>query len=427
MKQKIFYRISTLSFFLYLTLMSTSVYAEVKPVRLTDADCYKCHPQAVDAVKGQESAHKNDIGCLDCHLGHPPMTDVVIPMCSVCHSPEENRHFAINRCIKCHVPHSPVIVDFTSLENPNPACITCHEGPGKDFKDFPGAHSSQQCSNCHEKHGLGEGMSYTCLDCHEKHSPDLQLSECTICHKPHKPAAYIWPQNLQGKYCGLCHEDIVTSYTEHGGIHKQKLDCVNCHKQHPPREQEVIPSCNDCHKKASNVHFTVEGCVKCHNPHEVAKLDISHVDNVKPACVSCHPTPGKLMEESPSGHSEQDCNSCHQEHGEFMECSECHEPHSESMQYSDCLMCHEHHRPSLLEINKKTPSVLCGSCHQDQNESLEKNSTLHGKLTCVYCHRRKHGIILECVTCHGRPHPAMVHRKFPDCHQCHGNPHNLRK
>jgi predicted CXXCH cytochrome family protein len=422
-----FHFIFTTSALIVLSLFLSVAYGKIKPVPLTEADCHKCHTKEVNTIKGQESAHKNDIGCFDCHEGHPPMSKAVIPKCSQCHSPDENRHFKVTGCKRCHNPHAPLVTDFTALDNPKPVCITCHTGPGKDFSEFPSKHSEQDCRNCHEKHGLGEGKSYTCLDCHERHAPELTLSDCTRCHKPHKPSAYIWPENLEGKYCGACHIDFVTLFDAKGGAHRKKLDCVKCHNQHPPRDKNVIPSCNKCHKKKAKRHFTVAGCTRCHNPHALDDLDIAKAENVKPACLSCHPKPGKQMEKHPSAHSEQDCNSCHKVHGTFMQCIECHEPHSDSMKHKDCLQCHEPHQPALLAFRKPIPPVLCGSCHEDQVKMLAGSRTKHGKLNCIYCHKRKHATVLTCKTCHGKPHPSVLHKKFPDCHQCHGDPHDLRK
>lgn len=212
-----------------------------------------------------------------------------------------------------------------------------------------------------------------------------------------------------------------------GGIHQEKLDCVGCHLRHPPREKDVVPSCNKCHPKKANKHFTVADCTKCHNPHGLEDLDIARVKDVKPACLSCHPGPGKEMEKHPSAHAEQDCNSCHRVHGEFMECGDCHEPHSDGMKYEDCLKCHRPHEPTLLAFNSDIPPVLCGSCHEEQVSMLGKSKAKHGRLNCIYCHKRKHKVVLGCETCHGKPHPGKLHKKFPDCHACHGDPHDLRK
>ncbi len=416
-----------LAFVLSMFVTASVVFGEVKPLPLTEADCVKCHNNEVATLQGQESSHKNDIGCFDCHDGHPPASKAVLPRCSRCHSPDDSKHFALSGCKKCHNPHAPLVTDFTALDNPKPVCVTCHDGPGKDFAGFPSAHSEQDCSNCHEKHGLGEGKSYTCLDCHEKHSPELELSDCVICHKPHKPSAYIWSRDLPGDYCAACHKDVVQKFRTRGGPHLEKLDCVKCHLRHPPHEKDVIPSCNKCHLKKKKRHFTIENCTKCHNPHALADLDIASVENVKPACLTCHPGPGKQMKQNPSAHAEQDCNSCHKVHGKFMECTECHDPHSDDMRYSDCLRCHEPHRPTRLAFNRKIPPKLCGSCHGEQVAMLAGSKTKHGRLHCIYCHKRTHKVVLRCVTCHGKPHPGMLHKKFPDCNTCHGDPHDLRK
>src|SRR5690349_4487610 len=52
---------------------------------LTSADCVKCHakPPADIAAKGM--AHKTNVTCQDCHVGHPPTTKKIIPQCNMCH------------------------------------------------------------------------------------------------------------------------------------------------------------------------------------------------------------------------------------------------------------------------------------------------------------------------------------------------------
>ncbi len=402
--------------------------AEVQRLPLTDQDCLKCHLEEVKAIVGQESAHKNDIGCLDCHESHPPEGEAVIPECSSCHDSGDNPHFELENCRRCHLPHAPIITDFSTLDgNGKPACITCHEDIDNQLTALPSAHGEQDCTECHNGHGLEEGQYQTCLDCHEKHAPEMELKDCLGCHQPHQPTGYNWNTAVDSKLCAACHEETVQNFTENGAGHLENLACTECHTKHPPREEGVIPSCTDCHDPGDNEHFAVGECLQCHNPHSPTKIDFGSIKNLRPVCLGCHPKPGEQMKRIPTAHAELECTQCHPSHGERLSCLECHDGHSDAMQYDDCLKCHQQHAPVPPKLAKDIPSTLCGSCHEEQNSLQQLDTSKHGKLQCVYCHKERHKVIQECRTCHGEPHDAPMHKRFPDCHKCHGSPHNLKK
>ncbi len=402
--------------------------AVVNPLPLTDQDCLKCHFKEAQTVAGQESAHKNDIGCLDCHVSHPPEGEVVIPECSTCHDPDDQAHFGLQNCQGCHNPHAPLVSDFSALDgNGRPACITCHDDIEKQLTDMPSAHGEQDCTECHQQHGLGEGQFQTCVDCHDKHSEDMEFKDCLSCHKPHQPTAYDWNADINGKFCAACHEEIVQNFTDNGAAHSENLSCTECHAQHPPRKEHVIPSCADCHDPGDNEHFAAGNCTGCHNPHSPKKIDFGSIENLRSVCLGCHEGPGEIMQKRPTAHAKVECTECHPSHGAHLSCLDCHEGHSDSMQYDDCLKCHQHHAPMPPTLAKKIPSVLCGSCHEDQYSTLKVDKTRHGKLQCVYCHKGRHKVIQKCRTCHGEPHETPLHKRFPDCHKCHGDPHSLNQ
>ncbi len=400
--------------------------AEAEPV-LSDADCIKCHDELVRTVRGQESAHRDDIGCLDCHKSHPPDGVAVIPRCGMCHDPADMKHFTLQGCKRCHNPHAPVITDFTALEDVAPGCVTCHPQPGRDMKEFPSAHSDQDCNNCHTGHGLKEGKYNTCLDCHEKHADNLTLADCLACHGPHKPSAYIWTDKATASLCAACHEDIAGKFEKEGGAHLDNLRCIECHEKHPPNRDGVIPKCQKCHDPEENRHFSAEDCTKCHDPHAPMDFDLSKVKDVKPACATCHSGPVEEMKSKPSKHSQLDCNACHKVHGQYMECLECHKPHSEEMKYEDCLKCHKPHAPTLLEYGQDISAGLCAACHADEVSQLAENNTRHHELGCAYCHRNRHKSMLACEDCHGKPHNAEFHSRFEECNECHISPHALAR
>jgi predicted CXXCH cytochrome family protein len=217
--------------------------AVVNPLPLTDQDCLKCHLAEAEAVAGQESAHKNDIGCLDCHESHPPEGKVVIPQCSSCHDSTDNPHFGLQNCTGCHQPHAPLVTDFSALGgNGRPACITCHDDIDKQLVDHPSAHSEQDCTDCHQQHGLAEGQYQTCVDCHDKHSEDMVVKDCLTCHQPHQPTTYAWSDDINTEFCAACHEELVQNFADNGAAHAENLSCTECHGAHPPMEENVIPS-----------------------------------------------------------------------------------------------------------------------------------------------------------------------------------------
>ena len=423
---KILLNYTWIGFVMLILAASVTTAGAAEPV-LSDSDCIKCHDEVVSTVQGHESAHRDDIGCLDCHKAHPPAGKVIIPQCSMCHDPEEMKHFTLDHCKRCHNPHAPVITDFTALKDVAPGCITCHPQPGKDMKEFPSAHSRQDCNNCHTGHGLKEGKYHTCLDCHEKHADNLTLADCLACHSPHKPAAYIWTDKATASRCAACHEDITGKFEKKGGAHLENLQCIECHEKHPPNKDGVIPKCQKCHDPDENRHFTAADCTRCHDPHAPMAFDLSKVKDVKPACATCHSGPLEDMKLKPSKHSQLDCNACHKVHGQYMECLECHKPHSEEMKYEDCLKCHKPHAPTLLEYGKDISPGLCGACHATEVKQLAENKTMHHELGCAYCHRNRHKSILTCEDCHGKPHKAEFHSRFKDCHDCHISPHALAR
>lgn len=227
--------------------------------------------------------------------------------------------------------------------------------------------------------------------------------------------------------CRKCHEQEIKDIDLYGGKHKTAVTCVDCHVEHPPRGTQAIPECSMCHKPADNVHFTVTGCRECHPAHRPMQIDYSHAGRVYPACASCHPHQSQQLEEYPSRHSLLDCKECHPRHGEFLKCLECHEPHVSSMVYEDCLGCHQPHMPQKVAYDTYVPSLFCSGCHPVETADLNKNTSKHHELRCVYCHKDQHKRIPQCVTCHRFPHVREIHEKFSDCNNCHVGPHTLQK
>jgi hypothetical protein len=239
--------------------------------------------------------------------------------------------------------------------------------------------------------------------------------------------AEVTPVPLANSDCLKCHLNEVKDVDALGAKHKTDVGCLDCHLEHPKLGKEVIPECSMCHDPGDKPHYATPDCKVCHHPHHPLMMDFTKIDNVKPACASCHTNESQQMVDYPSMHADLDCNQCHLEHKQFEKCMECHEGHSQEMAYEDCLRCHKPHMASVVKYENDIPSSFCSSCHEKESSVLGKNTTKHHDLLCVYCHKSQHKMVPTCAICHSQPHSVDMHTKFPDCHTCHKDPHDLVK
>lgn len=222
--------------------------------------------------------------------------------------------------------------------------------------------------------------------------------------------------------CAKCHTKEPQQIAAQGMAHKTEITCISCHESHRPKVANNIPACSNCH--SGEPHFSVEGCLGCHNPH--SPLDITLKGELKAVCLTCHAAQGQELTANPSKHTEVACNFCHAEkHGVIPQCGECHEPHSPKMAQSDCRICHQAHQPTLLTYGPDVPSVHCAACHETAYALLDASKTKHHELSCVTCHADKHKVVPACSDCHGLPHAEGMHQKFPKCGDCHNIAHDL--
>jgi len=226
--------------------------------------------------------------------------------------------------------------------------------------------------------------------------------------------------------CNKCHWQIVGQLAERGGGHREVMDCLDCHQEHPPRGLDAVPECGLCHETVSAPHYSVKACLACHDPHAPRDIDLSGANDVRPVCLGCHDQPEQDLQQYPSAHAGMDCNACHQRHGEFFECLECHEPHSEDLDsYADCRICHNPHKPLIVRYPDNLAVSYCSSCHVQQADALRSTQLKHGTFNCTFCHRSQHRSLPVCGTCHGYPHSTGLHQKFNDCGICHSTAHEL--
>jgi hypothetical protein len=230
--------------------------------------------------------------------------------------------------------------------------------------------------------------------------------------------------SLEVTDCVKCHQDAPASIASNGGKHQTAVTCLDCHQEHPPWGEEVIPQCSMCHEGRS--HFELENCLSCHsNPHEPLALNLA--GDIKEPCLTCHEGPGKDFADYASAHAEQSCTFCHEVHGQIPDCSMCHEPHAAGQVTSDCLGCHAAHHPLEVNYAMTTPRAFCVPCHEEAGAEMEKTTTKHQTFTCAFCHRGQHPNVPQCQTCHGEPHSPAMHQKMPNCLDCHMSPHFLVK
>ena len=236
--------------------------------------------------------------------------------------------------------------------------------------------------------------------------------------------------------CAQCHFSIFQTIKKEGGKHQ--INCVRCHTQYHvynPRKQnydEIMPKCASCHVSATGGPFHGENksltpCLTCHaDPHKPLAIPMSEVEA---SCALCHTKEGREINKYPSRHtSEVTCADCHAEkHGYIPECDACHESHSPEvkMATADCMVCHPVHKPTQINYDQETMSLICAGCHDKPYNLLQKKVTKHTTVKCVACHPATHKSILSCDKCHGEPHSKDMMMDTTKCGGCHGIAHDL--
>lgn len=238
--------------------VDASLYA-VTPTPLQPAECGQCHVGQFANLKNAGGKHR--FACQECHEvfhAYNPRKDNyddLMPVCGTCHGQPHGPKQV--ECIGCHQnPHAPLAVP--AMEKLGKACSDCHAGPAQELKDFPSAHTEQDCQSCHhEKHGYIP----TCNECHDGHYEGQPLNECATCHqRVHAPLNIAFKPNAGVKNCSGCHDTVYnkwkTTISKHGQVncamchqkHGQIPDCRECHAEpHNKRQLEMFPNCLTCH------------------------------------------------------------------------------------------------------------------------------------------------------------------------------------
>jgi len=226
--------------------------------------CSSCHPDAVQEITDRGGAHEQ-VGCVECHLQHPPSEADVIPECAMCHSPGESNHYGVGNCGACHYPHYPLEIDYKQIASVKPVCLSCHPEPGRQMKNSPSGHGALDCKQCHADHA----QSSECMQCHEPHSAAMSTENCFMCHQPHSPAPVAYTEQVPNSFCVCCHDrpgvDLSRTPTAH-----RALACIYCHQ----KQHTNVVECRTCHGQphASDLHAKYPDCLRCHqDPHALIR------------------------------------------------------------------------------------------------------------------------------------------------------------
>jgi len=227
---------------------------ESAALTLGNQHCVFCHPQQPAMIQDKGGLHKTEVGCMDCHIEHPPEGVDAVPECSMCHS--GSAHYELADCSSCHTDtHAPLELRLAgSLTEP---CLTCHAQQGDELNDHPSMHTELPCNECH----LSHREIPNCMDCHEKHTEDMDYAACVTCHPVHMPRVITYPQDVPSHYCAACHpeaqEDLQANTTKH-----HELSCVFCHKN----KHKTVPPCYACHPQAhpKAILDKFPTCGECH-------------------------------------------------------------------------------------------------------------------------------------------------------------------
>ena len=229
--------------------------------QLLNSDCAKCHKKPSADIAAAGKKHKTEIGCQDCHNGHPPMTGKKIPLCSQCH--EGKAHYKLAACNSCHSnPHTPLNIKFGNKVTD--ACVTCHSGQIVKLRDNKSKHTGLYCSTCHDTHG----KIPDCTQCHNAHFAEQTGADCKRCHQAHMPKNIVYTDKTPSKDCAGCHKKAYEQLTAstfkhknlscvacHQGKHKMVPQCQSCHlKTHPPQMLAQFPKCGFCHSIAHDLN-----------------------------------------------------------------------------------------------------------------------------------------------------------------------------
>jgi hypothetical protein len=322
----------------------------------TQTECFACHE---NHFNNSTNPNHTQLGlpteCETCHTTDPNWKPALFPQhnqyfellgrhleiatdCDACHS--GNYMTTPNICFDCHTDA------YDNATNPNhqtagisTECEQCHNSAAWIPSNFNhtsatgfellGAHSSIQCSDCHQ--GTTGGLNTDCIFCHQddfnsavNHVAQGYPTECEMCHNStawnqvsfnHANTNFPLLGAHQNVNCSDCHESGFTGTT---------TDCFDCH-------QTEFNATNDPPHQLLNFSHD---CLECHNMNGWIPANFNH---------SFYPVDNR--------HDELNCNECHSEPNYQPQCIGCHledflEEHNPG-DPTDCWSCHNAHDWSI--------------------------------------------------------------------------------
>ncbi|MBK9098156.1 MAG: hypothetical protein IPM14_08605 [bacterium] len=409
----------------------------------TTLDCLQCHQSGYSGTPTQ---------CLACHQDHynnttnPNHTLLSLPTdCEQCHTtnpdwqpatfPIHNQYFEllgahanITNCTDCHngnyTTTSNLCNDchndaYTNALNPNHAaagipteCEQCHTSTAWIPSTFNhistgfellGAHTTIQCSNCHQ--GVITGLNSACISCHQddfniapNHVAQGFPTNCEMCHNSISWNQVTFDHNatnfpLTGAHisvdCSSCHESGFTGTTTicydcHTSDYQQSTnpshtalslptDCSQCHTTNPDWQPATFPIHNQFFELLG-AHANITDCADCHN---------GNYTNTPNTCIGCHQSEYNGTNDPPHLvlNFSFDCLTCHNMNGwtpanfnhsfypisghhNNVNCNQC---HSEANYQPQCLSCH---MDDFLEEHDPGDPTNCWNCHDTFDWSI---------------------------------------------------------
>jgi hypothetical protein len=400
---------------------------------LTDASCSSCHtPDYNGTTSPPHRAAGLPLTCQTCHstvnwsgatfdhttTGFALTGAHTSVLCATCHV---NNNYSLTdaSCAACHIP------DYNATTNPAHkaggfplTCQTCHSTVNWNGATFDHSTTGFALTGSH--------VQVLCGTCHANNNYSLTDASCAACHTtdyngttspPHKAAAF--PLT-----CQTCHSTVNWS----GATFDHTTTGFALTGAH------VSVLCNSCHTN-NNYALSDPSCVACHLPDYNTTTNPAHKAGGFPTtCLSCHTTAswaGATFNHASTGfaltgsHATLLCGSCHTNNNYSLNdpsCVACHltdytgttnPAHKAAGFATTCKTCHStlnwsgatfDHTTTGFPLTGAHVSVLCSSCHTNNNYSLSDPS-------CVACHltdyngttnpaHKAGGFPTTCLTCH---------------------------
>ena len=430
----------------------------------TPTDCFACHETDYNnSTNPDHQVLSLSTDCISCHSTEPEWQPAQFPQhnqvfellgrhleiandCALCHNGNYNNTPVT--CFECHTDA------YNNATNPNHQtagiptdCESCHNSSAWAPSTFDhsstgfvleGAHSSTQCSNCHQ--GTTTGLQSDCFSCHEdaynnSTNPEhVSAGLSTLCEECHTAVAWI-PSTFDHTSAGF----------ELVGAHAT-IQCSDCHQGTTTGLQSDCFSCHEDDYNSAPDHSTLNypiNCEICHNSITWEDVIFDHANTNFPLT---------------GAHTSLNCDDCHSTGytGTSTICYECHQtayeqttnPNHVTLSLStDCETCHTtdpNWEPATFPVHNNYFELLgahtlinnCDDCHNGNYNNTPN--------TCMGCHaidyngtndppHQSLGFPEDCLICHdmnGWEPASFDHAFYPissdhnnvDCNECHSEP-----